>query len=375
MTTIRLAIVRQKYRLDGGAERFISRALGALNNSALELNIITRQWLGESRSDWHVHICNPRGSSRITRARSFADASRRYWQRCHFDLVQSHERISGCDIFRAGDGVHRAWLEQRARISSSYQRWLTRINGYHRYVLLTERDMFRSPQLKKIICNSKMVRDDIMHHYGVSEDKLTLIYNAIDTQQFVPANCAQRRASRKVLHIPEQASVLIFVGSGFERKGLQQALRAVAATDRYLIVVGQDKNQRRYQALAQSLGLLSRVRFAGVCQDVLPYYHAADALIMPTLYDPFPNVILEAMSCGLPVITSQHCGGSEFIEQGRSGFICDALDIVSLRSYVAEIMSRERSSAMSLAARERVSSCTPANLSRQLMGLYLQLLS
>ncbi|MGP4123312.1 MAG: glycosyltransferase family 4 protein [Sodalis sp. (in: enterobacteria)] len=375
MRTIRLAIVRQKYRLDGGAERFISNALHALDNSGLELNIITRQWSGKARPDWNLHICNPRSGGRIARERGFADSARLYWQRYHFDLVQSHERIAGCDVYRAGDGVHRAWLAQRARMIPAYQRWLIQISHYHRYVLSAERDMFQSPQLKKIICNSEMVRSDIIRYYGIAENKFALIYNAIDTNRFVPANSAQRRAARAALSMPKQACALIFVGSGFARKGLEQALRAVAGTDRYLIIVGRDKYQHCYQALAQSLGCLSRVRFAGVCQDVLPCYHAADALILPTLYDPFPNVILEAMSCGLPVITSQHCGGAEFIEQGREGFICDALDIASLRAFAAEVPCRERDPAMGAAARQRVSTCTPENLSRQLMLLYRQLLS
>lgn len=375
MENIRLAIVRQKYRSDGGAERFISYALDALKSRGLELNIITRQWSDKQHYDWHVHICNPRIHSRISHERGFAKAARKYWLHHHFDLVQSHERIVGCDVFRAGDGVHQAWLDQRARLIPTYRRWLTQISRYHRYVLTTEQEMFHSPQLKKIICNSAMVRDDIMHYYGVKEDKFALIYNAIDLQHFTPADGAQRQAARAALLIPQKACALIFVGSGFSRKGLRQAIEAIAATDRYLIVIGQDKHQRRYQALAQSLGCLSRVRFTGIRQEVLPYYHAADALILPTLYDPFPNVILEAMSCGLPVITSQRCGGAEFIEQGRQGFVCDALDIASLRIFASSVPSRVQDTAMSLAARERVKQCTLENLSHQLIGLYKQLLS
>lgn len=374
MKNIRLAIVRQKYRSDGGAERFISRALNALDSSGLELNIITRQWSDEQHPDWHIHICNPRISGRISHERGFAEAARQCWKYHHFDLVQSHERIAGCDVFRAGDGVHQAWLDQRARIIPAYQRWLIQISRYHRYVLSAEREMFHSPQLKKIICNSAMVRDDIMHYYKVKEDKFTLMYNAIDSQRFAPANIAQRQAARVALSIPQKACVLIFVGSGFARKGLRQTLEAVAATDRYLIVIGKDKYQRRYHALAQSLGCLSRVRFAGIRQETLPCYHAADALILPTLYDPFPNVILEAMSCGLPVITSHSCGGAEFIEQGRQGFVCDALDITSLRTFVASVPSRGQDATMGLAARKRVSQYTLANLSCQLTGLYKQLL-
>ena len=101
----RLAIVRQKYRPDGGAERFVSRALTALSNQNLELNVITREWQGEKQDDWHIHICDPRKWGRISRERGFAHAARALWEQQQFDIVQSHERIPGCDIYRAGDGV------------------------------------------------------------------------------------------------------------------------------------------------------------------------------------------------------------------------------------------------------------------------------
>lgn len=375
MKKTRLAIVRQKYRPDGGAERFITRALDALDNSGLELNILTRQWSGEPRPDWHVHICNPAKWGRVSRERGFAHAARRCWQQEHFDLVQSHERIAGCDVFRAGDGVHRVWLEQRARIIPAYQQWLTSFSGYHRYVLAAEEALFHAPELKKIICNSLMVKNDIIRCYQVPEEKFALIYNAIDSTRFYPAAPEQRRRAREHMAIPEQARALIYVGSGFERKGLRAAIAAIAASDCYLIVVGQDKQQDKYRAFAQGLGCLRRIRFVGVQKDVLAFYHGADGLILPTLYDPFPNVILEAMACGLPVITSERCGGAEFIENGVEGFVCDALDIGMLAEFVDAISPRPLQPAMGMAARERVKDCTPLRLSQQLTGLYAQLLS
>ncbi|TKI04027.1 glycosyltransferase family 4 protein [Martelella alba] len=374
MKKIRLAIVRQKYRPDGGAERFISRALEALDDDNLELNILTRQWSGEPRPDWHIHICNPPRWGRVSRERGFADAARRCWQREAFDLVQSHERIAGCDVFRAGDGAHRAWLEQRARIIPSFQRWTTALSGYHRYVLAAEKAMFHSPALKKIICNSAMVMNDIIHWYQVPADKFALIYNAIDATRFYPATQEQRVLSRRQLSLPEQAGILITVGSGFERKGLRQAIAAVAATDRYLIVVGQDKHAAAYQNYARTLGCAERIRFVGVQTEVLPFYHAADGLILPTLYDPFPNVILEAMACGLPIITSASCGGAEFITQGVEGYVCDALDVKRLTEFTAAIPLRHRQPEMGQAARERVKECTPGRLSTQLTQLYQELL-
>ncbi len=374
MKKTRLAIVRQKYRPDGGAERFISRALEALDNHNLELNIITRQWSGEPNPDWHVHLCNPPKWGRVSRERRFADSARQCWQREQFDLVQSHERIAGCDVFRAGDGVHQVWLEQRARIIPSYQRLLTALSGYHHYVLAAEKEMFNCGSLKKIICNSEMVKQQIIRCYQVPEDKFAIIYNAIDCNRFYPADEAARLRARRQLDLPADACTLIYVGSGFERKGLKQAITAIASTDRYLIVVGQDKHQQKYRAFAQSLGCLQRVRFVGVQKEVLAFYHAADGLILPTLYDPFPNVILEAMACGLPVITSLSCGGAEFIEQGRQGFVCDALDAESLASFSAQIPLRHRDPQMGYLARKRVLGCTPAHLSEQLLQLYQQLL-
>ena len=134
MKAFRLAIVRQKYRPDGGAERFVSRALEALEQQDLDLNVITREWQGDANPNWHIHLCNPLKLGRISRERGFAVAARALWQKEHFDLVQSHERIPGCDIYRAGDGVHRRWLLQRARLLPEWRRKWLFSNRYHRYV-------------------------------------------------------------------------------------------------------------------------------------------------------------------------------------------------------------------------------------------------
>lgn len=374
MSKVRLAIVRQKYRPDGGAERFISRALEALDDDSLELNIITRSWQGEPKPAWHLHICNPKKWGRISRERGFAIAARECWQREQFDIVQSHERIVGCDIFRAGDGVHRVWLEQRARIISPLQRTLTQLSGYHRYVMAAEEAMFRSPSLKRIICNSLMVKNDIIRCFQVPEEKFAVIYNAIDAQRFTPATASQRQQSRSGLGLPADAKVFIYVGSGFERKGLKASIEAIAATTAHLLVVGQDKQQSRYRQLAQRLGCEDRLHFCGVQHNVIPFYHAADGLILPTLYDPFPNVILEAMACGLPVITSFTCGGAEFIVNGQQGYVCDALDVPALISAVQAIPQRSADSSMGDAARERVLGCSPAALANQLHALYQEVL-
>lgn len=375
MNPIRLAIVRQKYRPDGGAERFISRALEALKEQNLSLNVITREWQGEQNPDWNIFQCNPSKWGRISRERGFAKAARAIWQQEKFDLVQSHERIPGCDIYRAGDGVHRRWLLQRARILPVWRQKLLFSDRYHRYVMNAEKEMYSAPELKAVICNSEMIKQEIIEDFGVPESKIAVIYNAIDSQRFIPGNEQIRLQIRNQLGIRPDASCLIYVGSGFERKGLESAIRAVSKTSRYLFVIGKDKAEKHYKNLANQLGCHDRIHFLGVQNNVLPYYQAADGLILPTLYDPFPNVILEAMACGLPIITSNSCGGSEFIEQGKNGFICDALDINALTIAINELPEQAIDSHMGELARKRVINQNASLLSQQLVELYQRLMS
>jgi len=373
MKHFRLALVRQKYRPDGGAERFVSRALEALEDQNLELNVITRQWQGEIKPGWKVHICDPWKLGRISRERGFANAARALWQREDFDLVQSHERIPGCDLFRAGDGVHRRWLEQRARILPNWKAKHLFKDRYHRYVMQAEQEMYAAPELKAVICNAEMVKREIIQQFGVPADKIRVIYNAIDSQKFYPVSEEQRIELRRQYHIPERATCMIYVGSGFERKGLDAAIKAIAPTDRHLLVVGKDKDEKRYRDLSQTLGCSNRVHFLGMQPNTLPFYQMADGLLLPTLYDPFPNVILEAMACGLPVITTPTCGGAEFITQGLNGFVCDALDINALQQAVMALPDNALDSTAGVKAREQILDCTPQRLSSQLISLYQEL--
>jgi UDP-glucose:(heptosyl)LPS alpha-1,3-glucosyltransferase len=302
-----------------------------------------------------------------------ANAARSLWQKEDFDLVQSHERIPGCDLYRAGDGVHRRWLEQRARVLPTWKARQLFGDRYHRYVMQAEQQMYSAPELKAVICNAEMVKQEIINEFGVPADKIRVIYNAIDAQRFLPPTEAERFTLRAQYQVPADATCLIYVGSGFERKGLDAAIKAIANTDRHLLVVGKDKDEKRYRALCATLGCANRVHFFGMQTSTLAFYQMADGLLLPTLYDPFPNVILEAMACGLPIITTPTCGGSEFIVQGVNGYVCDALDVTALQQAVMALPKHALGSSEGEKARERILDCTPQRLSSQLISLYQEL--
>lgn len=379
---MKIAIVRQRYNPYGGAERFVERALGALAAEGAEVTLITRGWEGAPREGFRQIICDPPYSrllgGRAARDRSFATCAQREMAAGGFDITQSHERIPGCMIFRAGDGVHAAWLDHRARILNPLQRLAQRLSPYHHHVLAAEKAMFEHPALKAVICNSPMVADEISQYYGVDRSKLQVIYNGVDTQQFHPSLANEFRAAVRIEHgIPEDVPLLLFVGSGFERKGVPQLLRAFALMENRqvrLVIVGADRKLKAMRALAGSLGLAGRVLFTGPLKDVRPWYGAADAFVLPTLYDPCPNAALEAMACGLPMLTSTTCGAKAWVVDGKNGFVVDALDCRGMSDALASLCQLAFNATSRASARIAVAKLSLASMSDQLMVFYRSLL-
>lgn len=375
---MKIAIVRQRYNPYGGAERFVERALGALVEEGAEVTLITRSWAGSPRSGFSQLTCDPPYSrlwgGRAARDASFARCAGQAMAEGDFDITQSHERIPGCRIFRAGDGVHAAWLAHRARLRGGLGRWLDRLSGFHRYVLAQEKAMLHHPALARVICNSRLVWEEMQHYYGVPEEKLALIENGVDLEHFHPRLAAEHRlALRGRLGIPAEAPLFLYVGGGFERKGvprLLQAFAAMAGREAHLLVVGADRSLKAMSRFAASLGIAERVVFTGPQQDVRPYYGAADAFVLPTLYDPMPNAALEALACGLPTVTTPSCGIAARIRSGENGYVGDALDIPLLTRHLDLLAEPGRAAAMREAARASVADLSLAALAERLLGLY-----
>jgi UDP-glucose:(heptosyl)LPS alpha-1,3-glucosyltransferase len=293
----------------------------------------------------------------------------------HFDLVQSHERIDCCDVYRAGDGVHAQWLEHRSRLLPAWKRAALRANAYHRYVLDAERRTFSSPRLRAVICNSVMVRDEIRRWFGTDASKLHVIYNGVDLEHFHPRLKREHRAEvRDRLGLADGTPLITFVGSGFERKGLGPLIEALARVkSTHLAVVGKDGDQPKLASLASRFGVDSRIHWVGPQADVRPWYGAADAFALPTFYDPFPNAVLEALACGLPVLTSRSCGAAELVHAGVNGVVCDdPSDIDSLAAALSDLLVDP--ARLSAAARASAQPLGLPAMADSLLALYRRLL-
>ena len=373
---MRLASVRQKYTPSGGAERFIERAVAALRAQGdIEVTLLAREWSEAPGSQyWRI---NPPYRGALTRDRGFSSAVRRALATAasRFDLVQSHERIPGIAIYRAGDGVHATWLEQRARAQTRWERLRIHFNPYHPYVLKQERLLFTHRALRAVICNAQMVRDDIAARFGTPASKLHVIYNGVDLQAFHPRHAATRAQTRAAIGVAQDAPLFLYVGSGFERKGVARLIQALAGTGApaCAVIVGADKHIAAYQAQARRLGLEARVHFLGPRQDLPELYGAADAFVLPTLYDPMPNAALEALASGLPVVTTRQCGAREFIREGVNGYVLDALDAAGLAQVLGVLAAPGRAAGMREAARASVAHLSLDAMADQLLALYRQL--
>ena len=357
---MKVALVRQRYSPYGGAERFVARALPAMERSGADLTLISR-----SEKGWGARRflrVDPFYLGNLWLDWSFARAARAAWRREHFDVVQSHERIPGCDVYRAGDGVHRRWLELRRAPAGALERLGIALNPYHRYVCKAEKRMLEHPRLRAVICNSKMVREEILRGFRIAPEKLHVIYNGVDLEHFHPRERERlRAAARAELGCGPGDTVFAFVGSGFSRKGLDAAIDAVSKTPFWLAVVGRD----RMKPAAHP-----HIRFLGGKEDVRPYYAAADCFLLPSRYDPFPNTVLEAMAMGLPAIVSSHCGAAEVIERGVNGWVCRPDDAPGIARLMQEAASAVRDGRMGKAARASAERYGFDAMAAQLARLY-----
>jgi UDP-glucose:(heptosyl)LPS alpha-1,3-glucosyltransferase len=308
-TPLKVALVRQRYVASGGAERYLQGVIEELIAQGHEVHLFANAWTEAPGIHFH-RVPIIRGMS-FLKALTFAISARKAVRRAHCDLVFSLERTLEQDVYRAGDGCHREWLAQRGPEAGS------KLNPLHLTMLGLEKRVFSPGRTGWVIANSKRGRDEIVKHYGFPAERIEVIYNGVDLKRFQPP-------TEKSKHDDVR---LLFVGTGFERKGLAHAIRALGKLpSKYRLTVIGKGEVRRFGRLAADLGIGNRIAFAGHDHDMPHEYAHADLLVHPAIYEPFANVCLEALACGVPVVTSRINGASEIIRHGESGAIVERPD-------------------------------------------------
>ncbi|MBM4274536.1 MAG: glycosyltransferase family 4 protein [Deltaproteobacteria bacterium] len=355
-----IAILRQRISGPGGAEttlEYLARGLAGAGHQVTVVGAGGQQDAAAALGPGIGYLPVPTWGGKTGRLLTYALNARRLLRNSRFDALLSLERTLFQQFYRAGDGCHREWLARRAPHLSWPAQAALPLNPFHRVMLYLEARLFTDPGLKRVIANSRQVKEEIVKHYGLDPERIRVIYNGLDHNRFRPLPESARGELLRKLGAPRGARVVLFVGSGFNRKGLAYLIEAFGSLkdkDSQLWVVGKG-DPGPYRRRVARMGAGDRVRFWGPQTGVAPFYQAAAVLALPTIYDPCSNVVLEALGCGTPVVTTAGNGAREFITPGINGEILNRPDEINpLKEALAYFLERGADPRVRQAAHEAV---------------------
>lgn len=307
---MKLGLIRRQYSTTGGAELYLQRLLVALREAGHELHLFAESWNSQPEAvQLHPVKVN---ADRASRPLRFAEAVRREVARHDFDCVFSLERTLQQDVYRAGDGLHRVWLKRRRQFAPWWRKPFVARGAFHRNMRDLEAHTFDKKNTRHIIVNSEMVRAEILEHFNFPAERIHLVRNGIEVERFQGGN---RETVRKRLGIQADEYVMLFVGSGWERKGLKfflQAYRGLALKNVRALIVGKGR---------PPIFTVKGAIYTGTMPEIANAYAAADLLVFLPIYEPSSNVVAEALAAKLPVITTRFNGAAELIREGKTGSV------------------------------------------------------
>jgi UDP-glucose:(heptosyl)LPS alpha-1,3-glucosyltransferase len=344
---MRIALVHRRFTTHGGTERFLVHLARFLSGAGHEVHVYSNSVQGDLRTsftDISFHRLPMVKWGGALKVLSLCLSAHWLVPRRRFDVVQGFGRTLRQDVVRAGGGCHRVYYRMLLAEAGPLRRLMLRLSPKHRLTLWIERFEFRPENFERVVAVSHRVRGELTAELGVDPKRIEVIYNGVDLDRFHPdGRIRHRRAVREAHGVPESARVILFLGTGYRRKGLDAALRAFsqsAAPDRWMLVAGKDQSEGQYRKAAAGLGVGDRVVFCGPATEPERYYAAADAFVFPTRYEPFGNVCLEAMASGLPVITTKVNGATEIVpDELRELILDDPEDIDGLADRMKRLLS------------------------------------
>lgn len=314
---IRVAVIVPKYGLIGGAENFVFELTERLAScDDLEIEVFANKWqTGTSSIKFNKIpvIPFPRWLEPLT----FAYFANRMTTG-KFDIIHTHDRIFFADLFTFHGIPHKTWIKRirkkRLKFNDIAISWI-------------EKKCMGSDHLKMIMPVSTLAKDELTAVYDLPSSKIRTMHPGISPvffDNFDRTLCRQK--VREDYHFKTDDIVLLFIGMNFEIKGLDLILTAMSMIKKQdsrklkLLVVGKG-NTDKYKKQAEKLGVDQDIHFTGPTREVQPYYLASDLFILPSLYDTFGMVVLEAMLARLPVIVSSTVGAKDIVDHGISGYI------------------------------------------------------
>ncbi len=304
----------------GGMERVLAELIMGLRAMGHEVTVIARTC--ELQASAGVVFHRVRGPSRpfLVAYPWFMVAGSLAVRRWRRGVVQA----TGAIVLNRVDviAVHYCHQVGPAHASRSTRLFRAHVRVVELLKRTTERLCFRRSSSASFVCVSEGVAAEMREHYPELAERVLTIHNGVDAATFASgARTEEARAKRIALGLGEGRLVAAFVGSEWERKGLQPLIGALALAPEWDLVVAGEGDRRRYQELADSLGVGGALRWLGVTSDVQLLYELADAFVLPSSYETFSLVTFEAAASGLPVLATAVSGVRELIRDGQNGFL------------------------------------------------------
>jgi len=366
----RVAVVVPKYGTVGGGERFVYELTERLARAGrYEIHVFANRWIpGPGPIAYHKIPGLP--FPRFLRQAIFARLVGRAVVKGRFDLVHAHDRIYRADVFTMHSIPHETWVRDVRK---------RRPTLFDRVTAWVERRLMEEGGCAWNLPVSSIAGEAYRERYRIDPSRMRILYPGVDLARFsAPDRDACRREVRGRYGIGPSEVVVLFVGMNFEVKGLDAILRAVARAKALrpdaalrLLVVGRG-NERKYRALASSLGIADSVVFAGAhAEGVEAFYLASDLFMMLSSFDTFGMVILEAMASRLPVIVSGNVGAKDLVEEGVNGFVLpDRLDADGVAARILLLLDVERRALMGEAGHRTASMHGWDRLAADVAGVY-----
>lgn len=318
---MRFAFVIFKYFPFGGIQRDMMRVVHEAQSRGHFVKIFTLRWQAPIPDDIEVEVLPIVGLSRHTQYERLAVDVNKAVAADHFDLVFGFNKIPGLDVYYAGDSCY---FEKALNQRSAWYRMLPRFQSFY----AAEKAVFDAQSSTEILTISDLEVPRYRYHYRTSPERFHPLPPGIERDRIAPPNQAEiRAATRSELGLNDDQLMVLFIGSGFKKKGLDRALLAVAALPSELrnrvqvYVIGSDKADG-FQRLAMRLGLASQVTFFAEGRDDVPrFLFSADALLHPAYDETAGMVIIEALLAGLPALVTKNCGYAKYLTQFDAGIV------------------------------------------------------
>lgn len=341
-----ITILKSRFAQQGGAEKYARALATAFHEKGCKVTVLTAD-SPESPFPFEVVNRRLRSLTSFGKLLEFDTFCNEYLKNHPADIVFGNDRNTFQTHLRAGSGAHRSFLEHRKQFEPAYLAIRHQLNPLHRKLLAIEKKSFEHPDLRVLFANSDLVKNQILSSYAIAPEKIEVVHNGVEWGKW--QECFDDWPNHKKLNRFE----ILFLGSNYERKGLPallMALKELAHHDIHLSVVGKDKNQKRFEQMAQGLP----VTFYGPQDDVRPFFQRADCLAIPSYYDPFANVTTEALAMGVFVVSSRTNGGSEVLTQGTGAIIEDLKDPIAVQKALETALNHPKTLQSALSIRQSV---------------------